>query len=102
MFEFLGRVDLTKHRLGDALGDLVGVYHRVFNVNGNILLLIRQEGISVPVAGYIVLGLKPLQGSGDRGTESNLIRADIIHHQGSDIINVGLDVIDVAHQVEQL
>ena len=102
MLEFLGWVYVPKHRLGDALGDLVGVYHRVFDVNGNILLLIRQEGISVPVAGYIVLGLKPLQGGGDRGTESNLIRADIIHHQGSDIINVGLDVIDIAHQVEEL
>ena len=101
MLEFLGGVDLAKHRLGNALGDLGGVYHRVFDVNGYILLLIRQESVGVPVAGDIVLGLEPLQGFGNRGAESNLVSADIVHHQGGDVIDVGLDVIDIAHQVEQ-
>ena len=78
--EFLGGVDFPKHRLGDALSDLVGVYHRV--------LMSTQHPAphpsgsrGIPVAGDIGLGLEPLQRGGDRGTESNLIRADIVHHQ---------------------
>ena len=101
MLELFGRIDFPKYRLGNALGDLGRVHHRVFDVNGDILFFIRQEGVSVPVARNIVLGLQPLQRCGYRSPESNLIRADVIHHQGGDVVNVGLDVIDIAHQVKQ-
>ena len=61
VLEFLGRVDFPVNRLCNAGDDLRTVNRCVLDVNGNVLFLVRQEGISIAVARNVVLREKPFQ-----------------------------------------
>ena len=80
VLKLLRRIDFPKHRLGDARCHLCAVYHHVADVDGNILLFVGQESIGVPVAGDIVLRQQPLKGLCDRGSEGNLVGANVVNH----------------------
>lgn len=76
--------------------------HSVLNINGDVLLFISEEGVGITVSRDVVLRQKAFQRLGDRGTKSNLVSADVINHQDRDVVNVSLDVLDVAHEIKQL
>ena len=102
VFIFLCRIDFAVDRLRNALDDLCAVNRRILDVDGNILFLIRQEGIGIAIAGDVVLRQKAFQRSRDGCTEGNLVRANIVNHQDGDILDVCLDIFNVTDKVEQL
>ena len=55
VLKLLRRIDFSKYCLGDTRCHLCAVYHRVTDINGNILFFVGQESIGVPVSGDIVL-----------------------------------------------
>ena len=101
VFIFLCRVDFAVDRLRNALDDLCAVNRRVLDVDGNILFLIRQEGVGIAIAGDVVLRQKAFQRSRDGRTEGNLVRVNIVDHQDGDVLDVRLDVLNIADEVEQ-
>ena len=102
VFIFLCRIDSAVDRLRNALDDLCAVNRRILDVDGNILFLIRQEGIGIAIAGDVVLRQKAFQRSRDGRTEGNLVGVNIVDHQDGDILDVRFDVFNVADEVEQL
>ena len=101
VFVFLCRIDFAVDRLRNALDDLCAVNRRVLDVDGNILFLICQEGVGIAIAGDVVLRQKAFQRSCDGRTEGNLVRVNIVDHQDGDILDVRLDVLNIADEVEQ-
>ena len=61
VLEFLGGVDFSVNRLCNAGDDLCAVNNGIADVDCDVLLFIRQEGIGIAVAGDIVLREKPFQ-----------------------------------------
>ena len=61
MFEFLGGIDFSVNGLCNAGDDLCAVNRCVLDVDGNVLFLVRQEGIGIAVARNVVLREKPFQ-----------------------------------------
>ena len=102
VFIFLCRIDFAVDRLRNTLDDLCAVNRRILDVDGNILFLIRQEGVGIAIAGDVVLRQKAFQRSRDGCAEGNLVRVNIVDHQDGDILNVRLDVLNIADEVEQL
>ena len=102
VFIFLCRVDFAVDRLRNALDDLRAVNRCVLDVDGNILFLVCQEGIGIAIAGDVVLRQKAFQRSRDGCAEGNLVRVNIVDHQDGDVLNVRLDIFNVADEVEQL
>ena len=102
VFIFLCRIDFAVDRLRNALDDLCAVNRRVLDVDGNILFLVRQEGVGIAIAGDVVLRQKAFQRSRDGCAEGNLVRVNIVDHQDGDVLNVRLDIFNVADEVEQL
>ena len=102
VFIFLCRIDFAVDRLRNALDDLCAVNRRILDVDGNILLLIRQEGIGIAIAGDVVLRQKAFQRSRDGRTEGNLVRVNIVDHQNGDVLDIRFDIFNVADEVEQL
>ncbi len=102
VFIFLCRIDFAVDCLRNALDDLCAVNRRILDVDGNILFLVRQEGVGIAVAGDVVLRQEAFQRSRDGRTEGNLVRVNIVDHQDSDVLDVRLDIFNVADEVEQL
>ena len=102
VFIFLCRIDFTVDRLRNALNDLCAVNRRILDVDGNILFLIREESVGIAIAGDVVLRQKAFQRSRDGCAESNLVRVNIVDHQDGDVLDVRLDIFNVADKVEQL
>ena len=102
VFIFLCRIDFAVDRLRNTLDDLCAVNRRILDVDGNILFLIRQEGVGIAIAGDVVLRQKAFQRSRDGCAEGNLVRVNIVDHQDGDVLNVRLDIFNVADEVEQL
>ena len=102
VFIFLCRIDFAVDCLRNALDDLCAVNGRILDVDGNILFLICQEGIGIAIAGDVVLRQKAFQRSRDGCAEGNLVGVNIVDHQNGDILNVRLDIFNVADKVEQL
>ena len=102
VFIFLCRIDFAVDCLRNTLDDLCAVNWRILDVDGNILFLICQEGIGIAIAGDVVLRQKAFQRSRDGCAEGNLVRVNIVDHQDGDILNVRLDIFNVADKVEQL
>ena len=61
MLEFLGGIYFSVNRLCNAGDNLRTVNRCILDVNGNILFLVRQEGIGIAVARNVVLREKPFQ-----------------------------------------
>ena len=61
MLEFLGGIYFSVNRLCNAGDDLRTVNRCVLDVDGNVLFLVRQEGIGIAVARNVVLREKPFQ-----------------------------------------
>ena len=61
VLEFLGRIYFSVNRLCNAGDDLRTVNRCVLDVDGNVLFLVRQEGIGIAVARNVVLREKPFQ-----------------------------------------
>ena len=102
VFIFLCRIDFAVDRLRNALDDLCAVNRRILDVDGNILFLVRQEGIGIAIAGDVVLRQKAFQRSRNGRTKGNLVRVNIVDHQDGDVLNVRLDILNIADEVEQL
>ena len=93
---FLGRVDFRKDRLPDACHDRLAVNRCVADVDGDVLLLVRQKRVGVSISGNVVLGYQTLQRHCDFTAEVDLVRSDVVHHQNGDVVDVCLDVVNVA------
>ena len=102
VFIFLCRIDFAVDRLRNTLDDLCAVNRRILDVDGNILFLIRQEGVGIAIAGDVVLRQKAFQRSRDGRAKGNLVRVNIVDHQDGDVLDVRLDIFNVADKVEQL
>ena len=102
VFIFLCRIDFAVDRLRNTLDDLCAVNRRILDVDGNILFLIRQEGVGIAIAGDVVLRQKAFQRSRDGRTEGDLVRVNIVNHQDSDVLDIRLDVLNITDEVEQL
>ena len=100
VFIFLCRIDFTVDRLRNALNDLCAVNRRILDVDGNILFLVREESVGIAVAGDVVLRQEAFQRSRDRCAKGNLVRVNIVDHQDGDVLNVRLDILNIADQVE--
>ena len=100
VFIFLCRIDFAVDRLRNALDDLCAVNRRILDVDGNILFLVREESVGIAVAGDVVLRQEAFQRSCDGCAEGDLVRVNIVNHQDGDVLNVRLDIINVANEIE--
>ena len=100
--ELLVGVDLAEHSLRNARNDLRAVNDGVLDIDSDILLFIGKESIGIAVSGDIVLRQQSLQRLCDGGAQSDLIGTNIIDHQNRDIVDVSLDILNVAHEVQEL
>ena len=101
VFIFLCRIDFAVDRLRNTLDNLCAVNRRVLDVDGNILFLVRQEGVGIAIAGDVVLRQKAFQRSRDGRAKGDLVRVNIVNHQDSDIFDVRFDVFNITDEVEQ-
>ena len=102
ILELLGRIDFTEHGLRDAGNDLRTVYNRVFDVNSDVLLFVGQEGIGIAISGDIVLRQQSFQRLRNRCAKCDLVSSDVFNHQDSNVVDVCLNVLNVAHEIKQL
>ena len=97
-----GGVDVRKEHLGDAADDVGVGYRGVLDFALDVLFLIGQEVIGIAGTADVVLAEQAVQAVAHLFTHGDLIQPDIVRHQDDDVVQVGLDVIDVTHHIQQL
>ena len=73
-----------------------------FHLPLNILFLVGQEVISIAGAADIVLTEQTVQGAAHLFPHRDLVQTDVVRHQDDDVVQIGLYVIHVAHQIQEL
>ena len=97
--ELLCCINIAEYHMCDTLYNRRGINRRILDFSLNILFFIRQEVISIARASDIVLAHQAVKGSPDLFPHDDLIHADIIRHQDNDIVQIRLDIIDIANQI---
>ena len=97
--ELLCCINIAEYHMCDTLHNRRGINRRILDFSLNILFFIRQEVISITRASDIVLAHQAVKGSPHLFPHDDLIHADIIRHQDNDIIQIRLDIIDIANQI---
>ena len=103
IFIFLADVEISVDDVSNFLRYIRAVDHRLPDLAGDILLVIRQEGIGFTVAGNIVLAIQAVQGLLHLLPHVDLIRADFRDHECGDVVQIRFDlVIHIADQIQEL
>ena len=99
--EFWGAVDVAKNNVGDALDDGGGIHvGAVCNLPLHVLLLVGEEVVGLPASGDVILPQQPVQGGLYPLPEDDLVHPDVVSHQDDDIVQISLDIVYVAHQIQ--
>ena len=98
----LCRVDVGKDHVTDALHDGGGIDRRVPDFALDVLLLVGEEVVGVACPGDVVLAHQPVEGRRYSGAHGDLVRAQVIRHQDDDVVQIGLHIVDITDEVEEL
>ena len=96
------RIDAAKERLFNALDNQGSIYRRLANGARDILLLVGEEVVRIALTCHVVLAHQTVERFLDAVLKSSLVNIHAIDHKDGDVLNVGLDVVDVADQIQQL
>ena len=82
--------------------DVCRCYRSILDLALDILLLVGKEIVSIAGASDVVLAHQAIQRATHLLVHGDLVQPDIVCHQDDDVVEVGLDVIHIAHQIQEL
>ena len=97
--ELLCCINIAEYHMCDTLHNRRGINRRILDFSLNILFFICQEVISIARAADIILAHQTVKRAPHLFPHDNLIHADIIRHQNDNIIQICLDIINIANQI---
>ena len=100
---FLGGVNIAEDHAADLGDDGGGIYDGIAVYAAlDVLLLVGEEVIDVPCASDVVLHEEAFERCAHRLAHGDLVHADPVRHEDHDVVAFCLDIVDVAHEVEEL
>ena len=96
------RIDAAKERLFNALDNQGSIYRRLANGARDILFLVGKEVVRIALTCHVVLAHQAVERLLNAVLKGGLVHVHAVDHKDGDVLDVGLDVVDIADQIQQL
>ena len=96
------RIDAAKERLFNALDNQGSIYRRLANGARDILFLVGKEIVRIALTCHVVLAHQTVERLLNAVLKGGLVHVHAVDHKDGDVLDVGLDVVDIADQIQQL